>query len=241
MSLPNLQDALKNIPDSFFMWSRWSSLRDYKIEDEHSVLSTENTSVKDMCALVESVYIALGYGKSDKIFCSKAETSEYLIIHSFLEALTDNGKLSLVRNLDYKFQVLNIHVIDLLKEQLASISVSTSCRGIPGNTPLRYKASSVAGIGLFSNSNSKSIIESPLADFECPISNEVMRDPVTAPDGNMYDRVSLQQWYDKGKRTCPLNPAKILTNPADLPTTYLIKKLITEKTELESQNKLGLR
>ena len=240
MPLPNLQDALKNIPYSFFMWSRWNSLRGYKIEDDHSLRSSDNTSVKDMCTLVENVYIALGYGRTDKIFCSKTETSEYLVIHSFLEALTDGGKLSLVRNLEYKFYVLNCNVIQLLKEQLASISVSTPSRGIPGDTRLRYKGSSLVGIGLFSNSNSKSIIENPLADFECPISNEVMQDPVTAPDGNTYNRTSLQEWYDTGKRTCPVNPSKILTDPADLPTNYLLKKIIEEKAGLSNLSVLSL-
>ena len=38
----------------------------------------------------------------------------------------------------------------------------------------------------------------------CPITQEVMADPVRASDGNVYDRASLTQWFATGKQTSPL-------------------------------------
>jgi len=38
----------------------------------------------------------------------------------------------------------------------------------------------------------------------CPITQEVMTDPVRAADGNVYDRASLVQWFATGKNTSPL-------------------------------------
>jgi hypothetical protein len=40
-------------------------------------------------------------------------------------------------------------------------------------------------------------------EYCCPISLEVMRDPVIASDGHTYERVSIQDWFDRGNRTSP--------------------------------------
>ena len=41
------------------------------------------------------------------------------------------------------------------------------------------------------------------ADLRCPISLEVMRDPVIAADGHSYERASIEQWL-RTRRTSPL-------------------------------------
>ncbi|KAI5081353.1 hypothetical protein GOP47_0004536, partial [Adiantum capillus-veneris] len=40
--------------------------------------------------------------------------------------------------------------------------------------------------------------------FLCPISLELMRDPVTLSSGQTFDRSSIQQWLDDGHHTCPV-------------------------------------
>ncbi|XP_074586130.1 U-box domain-containing protein 20-like [Curcuma longa] len=42
------------------------------------------------------------------------------------------------------------------------------------------------------------------AHFQCPISLEIMEDPVTAPTGITYDRRSIEAWLDRGNGTCPV-------------------------------------
>ncbi|GJN14710.1 hypothetical protein PR202_gb01565 [Eleusine coracana subsp. coracana] len=44
---------------------------------------------------------------------------------------------------------------------------------------------------------------SPPPDFRCPISLELMRDPVVAASGQTYDRESIARWFGSGKSTCP--------------------------------------
>jgi len=44
---------------------------------------------------------------------------------------------------------------------------------------------------------------SPPLDFRCPISLELMRDPVVASSGQTYDRESITRWFGSGKSTCP--------------------------------------
>ncbi|TVU28448.1 hypothetical protein EJB05_19965, partial [Eragrostis curvula] len=40
--------------------------------------------------------------------------------------------------------------------------------------------------------------------FLCPISLEMMRDPVTGPTGITYDRGSVEAWLERGRATCPV-------------------------------------
>ncbi|KAG0554371.1 hypothetical protein KC19_12G086000 [Ceratodon purpureus] len=40
-------------------------------------------------------------------------------------------------------------------------------------------------------------------DFKCPISLDLMRDPVIIATGQTYERSCIQKWLDSGKRTCP--------------------------------------
>lgn len=40
-------------------------------------------------------------------------------------------------------------------------------------------------------------------DFKCPISLDLMRDPVIIATGQTYERSCIQKWLESGKRTCP--------------------------------------
>ena len=45
----------------------------------------------------------------------------------------------------------------------------------------------------------------PLEVFMCPISREVMRDPVVLVEtGQIYDKASIHGWFQRGRNTCPL-------------------------------------
>lgn len=41
------------------------------------------------------------------------------------------------------------------------------------------------------------------ADYRCPISLELMREPVVVATGQTYDRCSIKLWMDSGHNTCP--------------------------------------
>ncbi|MBS0350016.1 MAG: ankyrin repeat domain-containing protein, partial [Proteobacteria bacterium] len=40
-------------------------------------------------------------------------------------------------------------------------------------------------------------------DFLCPITQSLIRDPVTTVDGQMYEREAIEQWFSEGKTTSP--------------------------------------
>lgn len=58
----------------------------------------------------------------------------------------------------------------------------------------------------------------PPSFFQCPISLEVMRSPVSLCTGVTYDRSSIQRWLDCGNRTCP-------ATMQPLPSTDLVPNL----------------
>ncbi|KAJ4845382.1 hypothetical protein Tsubulata_037306 [Turnera subulata] len=61
-------------------------------------------------------------------------------------------------------------------------------------------------------------------DFRCPISLELMTDPVTVSTGQTYDRSSIQKWLKAGNTICPKTGER-LTSTELVPNTTL-RKLI---------------
>ncbi|MED6106018.1 hypothetical protein PIB30_000804 [Stylosanthes scabra] len=63
-------------------------------------------------------------------------------------------------------------------------------------------------------------------DFRCPISLEMMTDPVTVSTGQTYDRASIKKWLKAGNTICP-KTGENLSNTELLPNTTL-KRLIQQ-------------
>ncbi|KAL6011929.1 hypothetical protein ACLOJK_002395 [Asimina triloba] len=73
------------------------------------------------------------------------------------------------------------------------------------------------------------------SDFLCPISLEIMTDPVIIATGQTYERSSIQKWLDSNHRTCP-NTRQTLSH-LNLAPNYALRNLIFEWCE---KNKIGL-
>uniref|UniRef100_A0A6N2KKS6 RING-type E3 ubiquitin transferase n=2 Tax=Salix viminalis TaxID=40686 RepID=A0A6N2KKS6_SALVM len=50
------------------------------------------------------------------------------------------------------------------------------------------------------------------ADFRCPISLDLMRDPVVVATGQTYDRESISLWIESGHNTCPKTGQTLVHN-----------------------------
>ncbi|CAO2177736.1 unnamed protein product [Urochloa humidicola] len=66
----------------------------------------------------------------------------------------------------------------------------------------------------------------PPPDFRCPITLDIMRDPVVVASGQTYDRESIARWFDSGKSTCP-KTGQVLTNLELVPNKAL-KNLVAK-------------
>lgn len=62
--------------------------------------------------------------------------------------------------------------------------------------------------------------------FRCPISLELMRDPVTVSTGQTYDRPSIESWVATGNTTCPVTRAP-LTDFTLIPN-HTLRRLIQD-------------
>ena len=45
--------------------------------------------------------------------------------------------------------------------------------------------------------------------YKCPISTDLMEDPVIAADGHSYERRDVEAWFARGKRTSPKTGARL--------------------------------
>lgn len=61
-------------------------------------------------------------------------------------------------------------------------------------------------------------------DFRCPISLDLMIDPVTVSTGHTYDRSSIEKWLKSGNTTCPKTGEKLFNS--DLIPNTSLRKLI---------------
>ncbi|KAK4347058.1 hypothetical protein RND71_033397 [Anisodus tanguticus] len=66
-------------------------------------------------------------------------------------------------------------------------------------------------------------------DFRCPISLEIMFDPVILSSGHTFDRSSIQRWIDSGHRTCPITKLPI-SDPVSLIPNHALRSLISNYT-----------
>lgn len=61
-------------------------------------------------------------------------------------------------------------------------------------------------------------------EFLCPITREVMSDPVIAADGYTYERVSIEEWLTSGRKTSPMTNAPLKSTT--LTPNRMLKNLI---------------
>ncbi len=52
----------------------------------------------------------------------------------------------------------------------------------------------------------------PLSSFKCPITGEVMINPVTTEDGHTYEHAAIKEWFERGNETSP-STGQDLRNP----------------------------
>ncbi|KAF9594898.1 hypothetical protein IFM89_035059, partial [Coptis chinensis] len=66
----------------------------------------------------------------------------------------------------------------------------------------------------------------PPKDYICPITSQLLTDPVTLETGQTYERKAIQEWLQRGNTTCPITRQPLSANA--LPkTNYVLNRLIT--------------
>ncbi|GJN29969.1 hypothetical protein PR202_gb18239 [Eleusine coracana subsp. coracana] len=66
-------------------------------------------------------------------------------------------------------------------------------------------------------------------EFRCPISLELMQDPVIVSSGQTYERSCIQKWLDSGHKTCPKMQQPL--SHTSLTPNFVLKSLISQWCE----------
>lgn len=66
-------------------------------------------------------------------------------------------------------------------------------------------------------------------DFRCPISLDLMKDPVIVATGQTYERGYIEMWLEAGHDTCPKTQQKLANK--SLTPNYVLRSLITQWCE----------
>ncbi|XP_028095913.1 U-box domain-containing protein 13-like isoform X2 [Camellia sinensis] len=97
----------------------------------------------------------------------------------------------------------------------------------------------------WSGSDQTHTIQSPKSpfvpdDFRCPISLELMKDPVIICTGQTYERACIKKWLEAGHGTCPKTQQKLFSTT--LTHNYVLSSIITrwcEDNGVEPPTRLG--
>ncbi|KAG4948376.1 hypothetical protein JHK82_041559 [Glycine max] len=77
--------------------------------------------------------------------------------------------------------------------------------------------------------------EAQLPDhFKCPISLQIMSDPVILSSGHTFDRSSIQRWLDAGHRTCPITKLPLPAHSSLIPN-HALRSLISNYAPINPQ------
>ncbi|KAI3429092.1 RING-type E3 ubiquitin transferase, partial [Psidium guajava] len=66
-------------------------------------------------------------------------------------------------------------------------------------------------------------------DFRCPISLELMKDPVIVSTGQTYERSCIEKWLEEGHGTCPKTQQALIST--SLTPNYVLRSLIAQWCE----------
>ncbi|XP_050211035.1 U-box domain-containing protein 14 [Mercurialis annua] len=210
---------------------------------------------KEFCLVTEKIEAALCEISYDKLDLSEEVREQIELVHSqlrrakarpeFLDLQLDldlavaqrekDPDLAILKRLSEKLELKTIN--DLKKESLAFHELVISSGGDPGD--LFEKMSSIlkklkdyvqtVNPDADNSESDKGLFKhrSPVIpdDFRCPISLELMKDPVIVSTGQTYERSCIQKWLDAGHKTCPKTQQTLLHTA--LTPNYVLKSLIS--------------
>jgi hypothetical protein len=102
--------------------------------------------------------------------------------------------------------------------QAESQSLAPSTTSSDASAPVKYYTP--MGFQRDEDCSSMSGAATPPAEFCCPLSTKLMRDPVIIASGRTYERECIEKWFNEGHDTCPRTQVK-LDNFLMIPNTCM--------------------
>ena len=82
-------------------------------------------------------------------------------------------------------------------------------------------------------------LTTPPHAFLCPITLEVMKEPVVCADGHTYERSAIEEWLRAGKRTSPVTGKRLpsVTTVTNFALRSSIEEFVAQRDAIETRNK----
>ncbi|GMI87300.1 hypothetical protein like AT5G01830 [Hibiscus trionum] len=148
------------------------------------------------------------------------------------------SSIGLRRSLDYEEEMSKLEaeaqkqagtggliVVSNIKNLVSLVSHSKSMVFSEESMKDDIKQASVSASRNTDQSSSSQLMSFNIPDeFRCPISLDLMKDPVIVASGHTYDRNSIAQWINNGHHTCPKSGQRLI-HMALIPN-YALKSLV---------------
>ncbi|XP_065865615.1 U-box domain-containing protein 13 [Euphorbia lathyris] len=220
-----------------------------QLEQALSGISYESLDISD--EVKEQVELVLAQFKRAKGRVDAPDIELYEDLLSLFNSSSDAAGDSIVlRRSSEKLQLRGIQ--DLTQESLALHEMVASTGGDPEaniekmsmllkkikdfvqtenpclDAPAREKNLPPSGSGQASTTGNHKAPVIP-DDFRCPISLELMKDPVIVSTGQTYERSCIEKWLEAGHSTCPKTQQTLSSNA--LTPNYVLRSLIAQWCE----------
>ncbi|XP_020884612.1 U-box domain-containing protein 12 isoform X2 [Arabidopsis lyrata subsp. lyrata] len=215
------------------------------LEQALSGIPYENLEISDeLKEQVELVLVQLrrAIGKGGDVYDDELYR-DLLSLYSDIGSVTESDML---RSVAEKLQLMTI--TDLTQESLALLDMVSSSGGDPGES-FEKMSMVLKKIKDFVQTDNPNLDDAPMRlksrlpklqdgdqdrpvppeDFRCPISLELMTDPVIVSSGQTYERECIKKWLEGGHLTCP-KTQETLTSDTVTPN-YVLRSLIAQWCE----------
>ncbi|PKA65138.1 U-box domain-containing protein 11 [Apostasia shenzhenica] len=217
----NLEKVLANVPYECFEISD-EVLEEVELVRAQLRRETEKKGIEAL-DMFEEIYKVLNYAQAGDIkeqfsFKLEVEKSEIagIVDHDVRDIVVVIAEIFGISNYDAERLILT-----LMERHEQTLHTNLSKRVKAGEASTNLERSKV-------EDKSRDSLVIP-EDFRCPISLELMRDPVIVSTGQTYERSFIQRWIDCGNRTCPKTQQKL--ENLTLTTNYVLRSLILQWCE----------
>ncbi|XWS71700.1 hypothetical protein CRYUN_Cryun03dG0161200 [Craigia yunnanensis] len=220
-----------------------------RLEQALSGISYENLDISD--EVKEQVELVLAQFRRAKGRVDAPDVELYEDLLSLYNKSNDAAAdPDVLRRLAEKLQLVGI--AELMQESLALHEMVCASGGDPGETfekmsnllkkikdfvqtenpnmdaPAREKnlPPSTSGLATTDGNHKTPVIPD---DFRCPISLELMKDPVIVSTGQTYERSCIEKWLEQGHGTCPKTQQTLSSHA--LTPNYVLRSLIAQWCE----------
>ncbi|KAK9170503.1 hypothetical protein Syun_002643 [Stephania yunnanensis] len=216
------------------------------LEQALSAIPIDKLDISD--EVKEQVELVLSQFRRAKGWVDTADAELYEDLLSIYNKSDDDPDPAVLRRLAEKLQLTGI--TDLKQESLALQEMVAATSEDPGESIERMSmllksikdfmqtenpnlgASEKHSSGVHGQASADGSPKSLVIpdDFRCPISLELMKDPVIVSTGQTYERACIEKWLEAGHGTCP-KTQQTLSSTAITPN-YVLRSLIAQWCEM---------